>query len=216
MTHTMKHDAIIFDMDGTLWDAVDSYAEIWNRTLADCGVARRPVTRDELIALMGHPLKEIASILVPMLEGEALEAFFARLEANDKAMMPRLGGRLYPGVRETLASLHDAGVAMFMVSNCGPEGLPMFLDYTGLRPFIADTLSYGQTGVEKDVNIRTLMERYKLKHPLYAGDTRGDLLSTRRAGAAFAWASYGFGLDFEASDADYVLNTISDLKTIFQ
>lgn len=212
----MKHDAIIFDMDGTLWDAVDSYAEIWNRTLADCGVARRAVTRDELIALMGHPLKEISSILVPSLGGAELEAFFARLEANDKAMMPRLGGRLYPGVRDTIAALHAAGTPMYMVSNCGPDGLPMFLDYTGLRPFIADTLSYGQTGVEKDVNIRTLMQRYTLTRPLYVGDTRGDLLSTHRAGAAFAWASYGFGLDFDAADADYVLNTFSDLKTIFE
>ncbi len=192
----MKHDAIIFDMDGTLWDAVDSYAEIWNRTLADCGVARRAVTRDELIALMGHPLKEISSILVPSLGG--------------------LGGRLYPGVRDTIAALHAAGTPMYMVSNCGPDGLPMFLDYTGLRPFIADTLSYGHTGVEKDVNIRTLMQRYTLTRPLYVGDTRGDLLSTRRAGAAFSWASYGFGLDFDAADADYVLNTFSDLKTIFE
>ena len=27
-----KFDSLIFDMDGTLWDAVDSYCEIWNVT----------------------------------------------------------------------------------------------------------------------------------------------------------------------------------------
>lgn len=212
----MKYDSIIFDMDGTLWDAVDSYTAIWNKTLTDCRVEREPVKRDELIALMGHPLKEIAAILVPGLRGDALEGFFSKLEENDLAMMPVLGGRLYPGVRETLAELHSRGIPMFMVSNCGPEGLPMFLEFTGLTPYITDTLSYGQTGVEKDVNIRTLQERYNLRSPLYVGDTRGDLLSTRRAGAAFAWASYGFGLDFKAEEADHVLPDITALTSLFE
>ncbi len=207
----MRFDSIIFDMDGTLWDAVDSYAAIWNKTLKDCRVERRPVTRSELIALMGKPLKVIASILVPGLGGEELEAFFTRLEANDLEMMPRLGGRLYPGVADTLRELAGCGLPLFLVSNCGPEGLPMFMDYTGLRPFFRDWLSYGSTGCDKDVNIRALVERYNLQKPLYVGDTVGDLRSTRRAGASFAWASYRFGLDFNPAEADIVLKSFSDL-----
>ena len=207
----MRYDSIIFDMDGTLWDAVDSYAAIWNKTLLDCGVQRRPVARDELIALMGKPLKEIASILVPGLDGPALDVFFARLEANDLEMMPRLGGRLYPGGAATLRELSESGMPLFMVSNCGPEGLPMFMDYTGLRPYFRDWLSYGSTGRDKDVNIRALVERYNLVRPLYVGDTVGDLRSTRRAGVAFAWASYGFGLDFNPAEADIVLHAFPDL-----
>ena len=74
----MTYDSIIFDMDGTLWDAVDSYAAIWNRTLADCSVRRPPVTRDELISLMGKPLAEIAAILVPALQGDELKTFIRR------------------------------------------------------------------------------------------------------------------------------------------
>ncbi|MDE6311315.1 MAG: HAD family hydrolase [Muribaculaceae bacterium] len=207
----MRYDSIIFDMDGTLWDAVDSYAAIWNKTLHDCAVEREPVTRRELIALMGKPLKVIASILVPGLDGPALDAFFAQLEANDLEMMPRLGGRLYPGVEDTLRELSGSGIPLYLVSNCGPEGLPMFMDYTGLRPYFRDWLSYGSTGCDKDVNIRTLVERYNLEKPLYVGDTVGDLRSTRRAGASFAWASYGFGLDFNPSEADIVLAAFTDL-----
>lgn len=210
----MNYDSIIFDMDGTLWDAVDSYAAIWNRTIEDCRLKRLPVTRDELVALMGRPLKEIASILVPGLGRSALEAFFSRLGENDAAMMPVLGGRLYPGVRETLEELHRCGRKMFIVSNCGPVGLPVFLEYTRLSHVITDTLSYGQTGEDKDVNIRVLAERYTLGRPLYVGDTRGDLRSTRRAGACFAWAAYGFGLDFNPAEADHVLKSFPDLLAI--
>ena len=32
-------DGLIFDMDGTLWDAVDSYVKIWNATIAECGIS---------------------------------------------------------------------------------------------------------------------------------------------------------------------------------
>ena len=45
-----RFDAYIFDMDGTLWDAVDSYAAIWNTTIVQLGVQVPPVTRQKLVA----------------------------------------------------------------------------------------------------------------------------------------------------------------------
>lgn len=44
-----RFDAYIFDMDGTLWDAVDSYAAIWNTTIVQLGVQVPPVTRHKLV-----------------------------------------------------------------------------------------------------------------------------------------------------------------------
>ena len=61
-------DALCFDMDGTLWDAVDSYCEIWNRCFRKVGMDR-VVARQELIACMGLNLREILRRLcggVPM------------------------------------------------------------------------------------------------------------------------------------------------------
>lgn len=41
----MKVDAVIFDVDGTLWDTTDLVAEAWNRAVADFGITREePVT----------------------------------------------------------------------------------------------------------------------------------------------------------------------------
>ena len=32
-----RTDGLIFDMDGTLWDAVDTYARIWNEVFLQAG-----------------------------------------------------------------------------------------------------------------------------------------------------------------------------------
>lgn len=208
----MTYDSIIFDMDGTLWDAVDSYAEIWNSTLREECISRKPVTRADLISLMGHPLPEIARILLPGLSDEEIDRFMATLCRKDLELMPVLGGKLYPGVKDTLERLYKEGVRLFLLSNCGPEDLPMFMRFTGLEQYFTDHLSYGSTGCGKDVNIRKLISRYALRRPLYVGDTTGDLRSTRLAGDTdFAWASWGFGIDFPAAEADHVLRSISDL-----
>ena len=99
-----------------------------------------------------------------------------------------------------------------MVSNCTADGLPVFLEYTGLRPLFTDTISYGENGQEKDHNIALLVRRHGLKAPLYIGDTAGDCRCSHSAGVPFAWASYGFGTG--VTDADYTLGCISDLLKI--
>lgn len=205
-----KFDSYIFDMDGTLWDAVPSYCEIWNRAIAEFGLARPPVTYREVCDLMGRQLDDIYDVLI----GEpAIRAdFVRRLEEISAELMPVLGGKLYPGVADTLARLKAGGAKLFMVSNCEAHGLPDFLAFTGLGPVITDTLSFGQTGADKDVNIRTLIDRYGLRAPVYVGDTMGDLVHTHAVGIPFVWAAYGFGKDVKGQD--YTINSFSDLLKI--
>ena len=96
-------DALCFDMDGTLWDAVDSYCEIWNRCFRKVGMDR-VVARQELIACMGLNLHEILRRLcggVPMPDADA---FLSDIEREEIRLMPVLGGKPYPGVAEGLVS----------------------------------------------------------------------------------------------------------------
>lgn len=206
----MNHfDSLMFDMDGTLWDAVDSYCIAWNETLRQCGMPSREVTRQDLIRLMGTPLDGIISEIINGLAGDS--RFIEVLEANERRIMPRLGGRLYPGVQETIKALASSH-KLFMVSNCGKGGLPDFLKFTGLAPYFTDHISYGDTGCEKEMNISTLIKRHGLEYPLYIGDTMRDLQAAHAAGIPFAWAKYGFGKDI--SGQDFTLAEISDLPKL--
>lgn len=202
-------DGLIFDMDGTLWDAVDSYVKIWNATIAECGIHRAPVTRDELIAQMGKPLDVILPALIPGAEGHK-PGLLEILMRNETEMMPRLGGKLYPDVHGTLERLHGR-IPLFMVSNCGAEGLENFLTFTGLRHFFVAWLSNGATRLPKDANIRTLVERYNMDSPYYVGDTTTDEKAARSAGTGMIWCRYGFG---HATNPDYVIDSFAQLTSV--
>ena len=200
-------DALVFDMDGTLWDAIPSYCKVWDVTAAELGVTRKPVQYDELVSLMGKPLLEIYRTLMGTADDDP-ERFMAKLTEVETRLMPMLGGKLYPGVRETLRRL-SSRVKLFMVSNCTGRGLDNFVRYNRLDGLFTELLSYGATGVDKNVNLKALIKRYNLRRPLYVGDIQRDSDSSHAAGVEFVWAAYGFG---EVRDADYRINKFEELE----
>ena len=57
-----KPDALVLDMDGTLWDAVDTYTLCWNKAFEEVGVST-VLRREELLKLMGTPIDEIMRVI---------------------------------------------------------------------------------------------------------------------------------------------------------
>ena len=60
-------DAVIFDVDGTLWDSTDEVAVSWNEVLREETDLERRVTSEELKKEFGKPLEEIMEDLFPEL-----------------------------------------------------------------------------------------------------------------------------------------------------
>ena len=207
MTIDHNTDALIFDMDGTLWDAVDTYAEIWNMAFEREGIEQR-ITRNDLLALIGTPIDDIIRHFVPADQVEHLLQVIAGLVVTE---LPRLGGRLYEGVQEGIATLAQH-YQLFMLSNCDELELPIFVRYAGIEPYITDTLAYGNTHLRKADNMRLLAEKYHLQHPVYVGDTDSDCSEAHRAGVPFVWMSYGFGT---TDRAQLQFDNFSDMVNLF-
>lgn len=202
------YKSIIFDMDGTLWDAVDTYSEIWNETYRRLGIDAR-VTREMLIECMGLPIDQIVDrIGVP---GMDTDLFVAELRRVDSELMPVMGGKLYPGVRSGIERL-SGRYRLFMVSNCGPRGLEYFLQYTGLGKYIEGTLTNGQTHQSKARNIELLIDTHALHRSVYVGDTQTDCDAAHEAGIPMIYMSYGFG---KCTDADHTMHTFAELVDFF-
>lgn len=207
MRNRQPIDSIVFDMDGTLWDAVDSYAVIWNVSLDQVGIKHEPVVREELLKHMGSYLDEILRSLIPDVKQQ--KDLLRLVMRNESAMMPKLGGKLYPAVKELIPKLAEQ-YRLFMVSNCGPDGLQNFVRYNGFEDYFQDLLSHGGNGKSKTENIELLIDRYQLKSPVYVGDTQSDADSTHKAGIPFVWTAYGFG---QVRDADAEIHGFDGLPS---
>lgn len=205
----VKADGIIFDMDGTLWDAVDQYAHIWNVTFKQLGIDCPKVTRQQLIGQMGRTLDKILADICPGLSNK--DAFLNVLYNNEHELMPRLAGTPYPGMLETIKAL-STRYPLFIVSNCAPYTLRAFNLHTGIGPYIKSQLSHGETGLGKAQNIQRIIKEYDLANPWYVGDTQYDLDATRQAGAHYVQCLYGFGT---ADNPDREISDISQLSEIF-
>ncbi|MFI3239384.1 MAG: HAD family hydrolase [Bacteroidales bacterium] len=203
-------DSIIFDMDGTLWDAVDSYTEIWNRSSKDMGLDR-VITNDDLIDQMGKPIAGIVMELYGSSPNFDLDRYIHLLEHYENTLMPVLGGITYPNMQSGIKQLSEK-YKIFLISNCAERGLDMFMDYTGIREYITDSLTYGQTQAVKSINIKRLIDQYGLKNALYVGDTQGDCNETHRAGIPFVFASYGFG---KCEDYEIAFDSFEQLSEYF-
>jgi phosphoglycolate phosphatase len=186
----MTPDALVFDLDGTLWDAAAASTIGWNLALEEMGVALR-VTVDDIRSVSGTPFDQCVETLLPELCPPS-EATLRSLGAHERAVLEESGGTVYEGVAAGLQEL-AMHFPLFLVSNCPDWYLDAFLRITGLRVCFRDWDCHGSSGLPKARMLLGLAERYGLKQVVYVGDTQGDEDATFEAGMDFAFARYGFG-----------------------
>lgn len=207
----MNYESLIFDIDGTLWDSRALVAEGYNLQLKDEGLEHLFVNAQQLKALFGKVMTEIADVIfaeIPLPERYALmERCMARENRYLQENPCAIG---YPGVKETLIRLAESH-RLFIVSN-SQRGYPeLCIRKLGLGSCITACLCFGDTGTSKGKTIRALMQRHNIRSCAYIGDTQGDYEATLEAGIPFIWASYGFGVP-EGYGAK--IDRISDLLTL--
>lgn len=187
----IRPDSIIFDMDGTLWDAVDTYAESWNIIFRQMNIDIH-VDRDKLEKMVGWEGKKVHAVIMPDFDEEKRQRIYAKVNELRRELLPKNGGVLYDGVKEGLQELASK-YKLYIVSNCAVGIIRLFMDWAGINEHIVDEIAHGTNQMPKHHNIRLLIERYHLKNPVYVGDTEGDGEQSRLAGIPFVFVSYGFG-----------------------
>lgn len=185
-------DGILFDLDGTLWDAVPEITDSWNLALARNRVERPPLTVDEVRACMGLRIADIAARRLPGLSTRRQLDIIEECCTVENEYLAKNGAAVYPGVEETLALLSPR-LPLFVVSNCQDGYIQAFFQGTGLGHYFRDFECAGRTGKPKSDNIALVAARHGLKNPVYVGDTDLDRQSSREAGVFFIHAAYGFG-----------------------
>ncbi len=205
-------DSIIFDMDGTLWDSTKEVAMAFNQVL----VERHPevkeiVTHDRLQGLFGLPLDEIAVKLYQSVPAEHAIQVMKECCDYECVYLAEHGATLYEHLEQVLEELTKK-YKLFIVSNCQEGYIQCFFQaYPQLERYFLDYEYPGRSGKLKADNIRLIVERNGLKHPVYVGDTKGDATASKEAGVPFIFARYGFG---DVKEYDGVIDSLFELSKL--
>lgn len=207
--------AVLFDLDGTLWDSSQTVTDSWNAVLGKYPEARL-ITLGDMHGFMGRQMDEIARMIMPDLpDNRRMSIMDECMDYEIGYLRERGGAVLYPNLRETLDLLKQ-DYELMIVSNCQDGYIQAFLDFSGLWGNFADFESAGATGLSKGENIRLVIDRNNIEKAVYIGDTQGDLNSADFAGIPFIHAGYGFGTtDRETPQANCFAEIPEIIEKIF-
>lgn len=182
---------IIFDLDGTLWDATQNITDSWNKVLKQEGYSV-VLTKNKVIKEMGKLMEDIADSLFGMVEVPERYRLLQKCLDDENAYLAENGGILYDGVEDVFKKLNEK-YQVIMVSNGQLDYIKTFIGFFKYEKYISDYEEAGRTGKTKAENIKLVIERNHLDKAVYVGDTLGDMKSADEAGIPFIHAAYGFG-----------------------
>lgn len=203
--------AVIFDLDGTLWNCVPQIAASWNAVFKnhpEYGSIK--VTESQFQSYMGKTLDQIARLIFPNLELTKSLEILHECVREQYSYLKKHGGLLYPDVFKTLCELQKS-YSLYIVSNCQSGYIETFIECCKFENFFEDILCHGDTGKLKGENISLIIKRNSIDKAVYIGDTLSDYEATVAANVPFIFASYGFG---NVPNSEYSIKTFSDIPKL--
>ena len=185
-------DTVLFDLDGTIIDTNELIIQSFLHTFE--GVTQEPVTREHIIPNMGRPLVEQMQYFTGRTEVEDLVQKYRAFNVgrHDELVTE------FPGVRETIAQLHAAGIKLGIVTSKVRMTSLMGLKLCGLSDFFQTIVSVDDVQKAKPdpEGIRKAMQALgsSEKHTLMVGDSHYDIEAAHNAGvqsAGVAWSMKG-------------------------
>jgi phosphoglycolate phosphatase len=186
----MVYDAIIFDIDGTLWNASLASSNGWNAGLAKLGIKKK-ISSKQIENVSGNTYETCVDILLPGLKVEYPD-LLRILNDREIEAVKFSGGVFYEGVIEGVSELASK-YKIFLVSNCQQWYLNLFLDFSGFKPVLTGFDCHGISGLHKSEMLVKIKNNYSLSNPVFIGDAVSDEIAAREANIEFMYASWGFG-----------------------
>lgn len=221
MNHTLpalkKPEAILFDMDGTLFETDTLlrgvHVRIFDTLQAEGLYEKETPPIDSLLACLGMLLEDIWRSVMP----DASEA--ARERANELLLQYEIEGlaagegELYPGTAETLKQLKERGVKLFVASNGLEQYVKDVAGYKGIAPLFEGLYSAGefQTASKVDL-VALLLKNHGIRHAWMVGDRSSDVEAGKKNGLAVIGCAYAdFGSNTELQGADVCVRSLTEL-----
>ncbi len=208
--------AVLFDLDGTLVDTVETRIAAWLEALEASGF---PTTRDVVAPLIGADGKrlarEIAALAGTVLDDDGAEAA-DRLHGEVYSRMNR-DPRPLPGVSALAAAIEAHGIPWAIATSSRKEQVAASVDALGLdhQPAITDASHVAQAKPAPDLLLRAAEDLgVEPARCWYVGDSTWDMVAAVSAGMIPIGVTAGAAIDAAAlrgSGAAVVIETLEEL-----
>lgn len=213
----MTSPLIILDFDGTIADTQGLIVQTMQQTIAELGLPER--TKQECAAMIGLPLKETFTKLIPMSDemGDQCRDVYSRHfnENNVPGAVP-----LFPHVKETIEELHGQGAVLTIATSRHRESLVAFLQEMDMEKYIRFIVCGNDIERPKPAPdmVLHILDTFNTSpnDAIVVGDAVYDILMGRSAGVRTVGVSYGNGLQEELiqAGADHIIHDFSTLKEL--
>jgi phosphoglycolate phosphatase-like HAD superfamily hydrolase len=204
---------ILFDVDGTLLDSRRDIATAQLWTYRQLGVDT--LKPEDIYPLIGKPLAETFTTLLPQRlhdripEAGLIYRDYYRAHAFDTTS-------LFPGVKETIATLFEAGINLATATIKSTETTAKVLAHFGIAQYFAHIQGTDNTPFKPDPHIiNTILELqdWKKEDTIMVGDTDKDIFVGRNAGVRTCGVTYGSFTREQmlALKPDWIIDRISGL-----
>jgi HAD superfamily hydrolase (TIGR01549 family) len=218
-----KLQAIIFDLDGTLFQTEIIAVSAFERTfryLKENGLFHGPIpSATEIQSVFGMTHVEIWRKLLPE-ESEVVRARADELMLeNELSLLSKGQGACYPDVEETLKQLQQAGWNLFIASNGSGPYVRKVLDSKNLTHYFQWIYTAGEHGTKtKEELVAKCIKQHGISKGYMVGDRSSDVKAGKANGITVIGCRYAgfpqFGQEDELAEADYTIHAFKELLTI--
>jgi putative hydrolase of the HAD superfamily len=213
-------NAVLFDMDNTLFDLVGAQIAACNSVVSNLG----QIDGDELFLYFlesSHGFESTENIRQYMEERRiptnGMFEHACRIYHQEKLrhIIP------YPGVRKTLEAIQDCGYAMAIVTDAEYADARIRLDKCGLLSFFDTVVTFDRIGVKKPAHepFFAALDAVGAKpsEALFVGDSpRRDIEPCRKLGIRTVYARYGdrFSKTRDSTGSNFTIDKMEELLDI--
>ena len=184
MTEHAKPDAVVFDLDGTLVDTVETRIVAWLRTFAEEGI---PADRGQVAKLIGSDGKRVVRVVA---EAAGLSIDDERAEEIDRRsgeLFSKLNTdpRPLPGATDLLRALDERAIPWAIATSSRREQVGVSINALNLtrQPTIVDGSQVANAKPAPDLLIAAARELHiDTSRCWYVGDAIWDMQASRAAG----------------------------------
>ncbi|WP_040952582.1 HAD family hydrolase [Gorillibacterium massiliense] len=212
-----KPDAMIFDMDGTLFKTESILLTAYHRLFDDLrkeGLYSGETPPEErILGGLGMLLEDIWKRVMPDSPREVHQRADELLLYHQLACLKLGEGELYPGVAETLQALHHRGIRLFVASNGLEDYVKRIAQHKGVAPLFENLYSAGEYLTRSKVDlVKLLLDTHGISSAWMVGDRSSDVEAGKKNGLKVIGCDYaGFGGQNELAGSDVRISAFPKL-----